>query len=233
MVLLAAAPDATSVIQPSVRAADHERRESVTSQRFSRLKSRTAVGSRGSSPRYSMVCVQPGVNVEQMAGHHLAREARHVSPIARRPARRCGGRASRSSDVGHPRFAALTGFVEQPQRARVALALFDHRPGQRAEESFDVGLAHQQIERQLGDERLHVGAALGPAPLARFPNERRAQHVGIVRGCHIGQATAFALGFAAPACSTSTVWLPAEFTVHSSTDYPPHPVAVSRCPPGR
>ena len=42
----------------------------------------------------------------------------------------------------------------------MTLAVLDHRLGQRTEEAFDVGLAHEQIERQLDDLRLHVRAAL-------------------------------------------------------------------------
>ena len=58
---LSEASDATTVIQPSVRVAEHER----APQRdvpVAHLAAEVAdgSGSRGSSPRYSMVCVQPG-----------------------------------------------------------------------------------------------------------------------------------------------------------------------------
>ena len=66
-------------------------------------------------------------------------------------------------------------------RAGVALALLDHRLGQRAEEAFDVRLAHQQIERELDDLGLHVRAALGAAALAGLAHQRGAQHLRIVR----------------------------------------------------
>jgi hypothetical protein len=50
---------------------------------------------------------------------------------------------------------------DQPHRARVALALLDHCLRQSAEKAFDIGFAHQQIQRELDDFRLHRRAAFG------------------------------------------------------------------------
>ena len=106
-------------------------------------------------------------------------------------------------DVRHPGFTALAHFVEQPQRARMALALFDHRPGQRAEEPFDVGLAHE-VECQLGDRCLHVGAAFSAAALAL--SNQRGEHLGVVRTRRIGEAAAFSPNSPHPAPAISATW---------------------------
>jgi hypothetical protein len=67
--------------------------------------------------------------------------------------------------VDHPQVAARAGFVDQPHAARMALALLDHLPGQRAEEAVDIGFTNEQRVRELRDLGLHVGAAFGAAPL--------------------------------------------------------------------
>jgi hypothetical protein len=60
----------------------------------------------------------------------------------------------------------LFALVDQPDRARVALALHDHRLAQRAEETFDVRLPHEQFKGMLDDFRLHVRTAFRAAAFA-------------------------------------------------------------------
>jgi hypothetical protein len=61
----------------------------------------------------------------------------------------------------------------------VALALHDHRLAQRAEETFDVRLPHEQIEGMLDDFRLHVCTAFRSAAFARLSNQSSAKYIGI------------------------------------------------------
>ena len=104
-------------------------------------------------------------------------------------------------DVRHPELASAARVIDQPHAAREALALFDHRLRQRAEKSFDVRLAHEQIERELHDFGLHVREALRAAVLAGFANQPRTQNLGIGGGGLRGQARVkcltrhFALGW--------------------------------------
>ena len=83
--------------------------------------------------------------------------------------------------VRHPQRAVLAGFVDQPHAAAVAIGFLDHRFREPAEESFDVGFAHEQIERELDDFGLHVRKALGPPPLPVLTNERGAEYFRIGR----------------------------------------------------
>jgi hypothetical protein len=63
----------------------------------------------------------------------------------------------------------------------MALAFFDHLLCEGAEESFDVRFAHEEIECDLDDGRLHVRGALRAAALARFAKQRGAQDFRILR----------------------------------------------------
>ena len=78
-----------------------------------------------------------------MARHALARQAESVSQSGPAVVN------NRRRQMRHPEIAALLVFVDQPHAAGVALALFDQRLDERAEEAFDVGFAHEQIEREL------------------------------------------------------------------------------------
>ena len=79
----------------------------------------------------------------------------------------------------HPQVAPLLVLVDQPDAAPVALALFDQRLREHAEEALDVGLAHQQIERELDDLGLHLRDALGATTLGGLANQRGAKHLRI------------------------------------------------------
>jgi hypothetical protein len=117
---------------------------------------------------------------KEVIGHAVARERALVTLVD--PIRAAAGGAQLQKsilDIDHPRFAALAGFVHQPHRAGVALAFFDHRLRQRAEEPLDVRLAHQQIDRQLHDVRLHTREALGAPTLGDLACQRRAQDLGV------------------------------------------------------
>ena len=70
-------------------------------------------------------------------------------------------------------------LVEQPHAAGVALAVVDQRLDEHAEEAGDVGLADQQIERQLHGVALDRGHALGPPTLVELA--RRAPLQGRAR----------------------------------------------------
>ena len=83
--------------------------------------------------------------------------------------------------VRHPQLAPLLIVVEQPHGARVALGVFDHRLGQSTEESFDVRLADEQIERELHDFRLHRRQTVRALPRVVLAYESRAENVGISR----------------------------------------------------
>jgi hypothetical protein len=73
----------------------------------------------------------------------------------------------------------MTLFVKQPDATRVALAFLDHRLRQRTEKAVDVGLAHQQVERELYDIGLHPGEALGAPPFGVLVRQRGAQDIRI------------------------------------------------------
>ena len=99
----------------------------------------------------------------------------------RRPTRGSSAVNTSTVQVRHPQVAALLVVVDQPHAGGVALALFDHRLQQRAEEALDVRLAHQQIERELHDVGLDLREALGAAALGRLAHQRRAQRVRVAR----------------------------------------------------
>jgi hypothetical protein len=61
----------------------------------------------------------------------------------------------------------------------VAVALVDDGSGQGPEESVDVWLAHQQIERELHDVGLRLRQALGATALRGFVMQRGAKHIRI------------------------------------------------------
>ena len=90
-------------------------------------------------------------------------------------------------EVRHPELAALLVFVDQPHAAGVALALLDQRLREAAKEPVDVGLAHEEIERELNGVGLNVGQALArgsaarslaPAPPAGSPRSGDVETVG-------------------------------------------------------
>src|SRR5260221_4291901 len=100
-------------------------------------------------------------------GHALARKLPRVLVGPALAALALAGRDQPVLDVGHPQFAPLRVLVEQPDRTAVALALLDHRLGQRAEEPLDVRFAHEQLAGQLDDFGLDLRAALRTAALHR------------------------------------------------------------------
>ena len=110
---------------------------------------------------------------EQMSRHALAGKA------GRRRRRRCTpstpfvGVTRRSFTYAIHRSQCGSLLVDQPHRARVALALLDHHLRKPAEEAFDVGLAHQQVEGELDDLGLHARAALGAAVFERSRESTR------------------------------------------------------------
>ena len=102
--------------------------------------------------------------------------------VVARPAGPFGGVNSRSSDVRHPQVAPLLVVVDQPHaRTRGSRSPRPSSCVKRAEEAFDVGLAHEQIERELDDLGLHVRAALRAAALGGLADQRGAKHLRIVR----------------------------------------------------
>src|SRR5262245_10295090 len=84
------------------------------------------------------------------------------------------------ADESHPRLTALLLLVQQPDRADPAVALFDHRLREGAEEAFDVRLAHQEIEGELHDVGLHGRETLRALSLARLTYESAEEHVEIL-----------------------------------------------------
>src|SRR4029453_17032420 len=119
--------------------------------------------------------------LEEVFGHVLAGEG-GLGPFARFVHRATFRRHEESIlHVGHPQLALLNALVDQPDGARVALALHDHRLAQRTEETFDVRLPHEQIKSMLDDLGLHVRTAFSAAAFARLANQRGAQHVWIAR----------------------------------------------------
>ena len=75
-----------------------------------------------------------------------------------------------------------TVVIQQPHAAGVALALFDERLGEDAEEAGDVGLAHEQIERGLDGVALDVGHALGAAAIVGLARQGLFQRVDLGLG---------------------------------------------------
>ena len=109
---------------------------------------------------------------EEVGSHALARERQRVPPAAR-------ARVQPIHDVRHPQIAALMLVVDQPDTARMAVAFFDHRLRQHAEEPVDVGLPDQQIERELHHLGLHPCEALCAAPAGRLAPQCGAKDVRI------------------------------------------------------
>ena len=93
---------------------------------------------------------------DEMAGHALARQRQRGPVLARL-------REEVIAEIRHPELAAAPILVEQPDAARVALALLDERLDEDAEEAGDVRLAHQQVERELHGVALDPRGALGQA----------------------------------------------------------------------
>ena len=52
---------------------------------------------------------------------------------------------------------------------------------------LEIGLSHQQVQRELNDIGLHLRDALGSAPLGMLADQGGAEHVRIVRGGLVGQ----------------------------------------------
>src|SRR5260221_4597617 len=62
-------------------------------------------------------------------------------------------------------------LIEEPYRARLAFRFIDERFHKCAKESVDVGLAHDEIERQLRSVALHVRHTLSALALSGLPGE--------------------------------------------------------------
>ena len=80
---------------------------------------------------------------------------------------------SRSSTYAiHRSQRCCVARLDQPDAAGVALAFFDQRLHEHAEEALDVRLAHEEVERELHGIALDVRHALGPAPLVDLAGQR-------------------------------------------------------------
>jgi len=84
-------------------------------------------------------------------------------------------------EIGHQQLAVMAVIVDEPQAARMVFPLLDHRFRQRAEKAFHVGLAHEQIQRDVHDLGLDLHHAFRTAPLGGLADERAAKDLGIVR----------------------------------------------------
>jgi hypothetical protein len=110
---------------------------------------------------------------EQVLSHLLSRECQLVP--------RAGGAGVEPIDhVRHPQLRQLMLFVDQPDAAGVAIALFDHCLRQHAKEPVDVGLADQQIECELDDLGLHPREAFRATALRRLTFQRLAENARIL-----------------------------------------------------
>jgi len=81
--------------------------------------------------------------------------------------------------VGHPEITPAIVLIDQPYTTTVALAFFDQCLREHSEEALDVGLPHQQIERELDNIRLDFRNAFGAATFGTLANQGRAKHLGI------------------------------------------------------
>src|SRR5258708_21453664 len=77
------------------------------------------------------------------------------------------------ADVGHPEFAVRTLVIEEPHRAGLALRLIDECLDELAKEGVDVGLTHDEIERQLRGVALDVRHTLRALARDGLPGELR------------------------------------------------------------
>ena len=80
--------------------------------------------------------------------------------------------------------------VDQPHTARMAVALLDERLRERAEKAFDVGLAHQQVERELHGTGLDFHEALRAPTLGELADQGGAKDVRVA-GCDFVRLPAF------------------------------------------
>ena len=94
--------------------------------------------------------------------------------------RTVGGDDDLAIQMRHPQMAPLLIVVNEPDADLVTLALVGQRSQQRPEETVDIGLAHEQIDREPDDVGLNLREAFGAATLGRLPRQRRAQGVRIL-----------------------------------------------------
>ena len=104
----------------------------------------------------------------------LSRGSVEIVPV-RAP---CACRADRRGTPSTTRSGARSSSISHTPHAWLSPD-FDQRLGELAEEAFDVGLAHEEIERELNGAGLNLHHALGVTPLRGFANERGAKHIRI------------------------------------------------------
>jgi hypothetical protein len=121
-----------------------------------------------------------------MAGHGLARQRKGI-PVW---ARSC---VQPVLEICHPEVAPLMIFVDQPDTARMAVAFLDERLGERAEKTFDVRLAHKQVERELNGAGLDFHEALRVATLRKLASQRGAQNFRVAGADFFRLSTLFVL----------------------------------------
>ena len=136
---------------------------------FAWLNARTRSGSRASSP-VVVNDLGPARSIgQEVCGHALAWQRQ------RSPSRGSSLVKKRSSTVapstGRTRLAAGVVLFQEEDAAGVALALLDQGLDEDAEESSDVGLAHEQIDGQLDGVALNACHALGPAAFVDFSRQ--------------------------------------------------------------
>jgi hypothetical protein len=82
----------------------------------------------------------------------------------------------RSALISHPQLGSLLVFVEHPDVASFALALLHERLREHAEEALGaLGVAREQIERELGRVGLHPHEAICVAALLDLVEQRCAE----------------------------------------------------------
>jgi hypothetical protein len=86
----------------------------------------------------------------------------------------CVGCVQTIDEVRHPQLASLFGFVEQPDAARMAVALLHEPLRELTEKAVDVRLANEELERKLHGAVLNLDETLGATAVVRFAHERGA-----------------------------------------------------------
>jgi hypothetical protein len=84
--------------------------------------------------------------------------------------------------VREPERAAVRVVVDQPHAAAAAFRLLDHVLREPAEETFEVGFADEEIQRELNHFGLHRRQTLGAAALVVLTRQRGAKDLGVGRG---------------------------------------------------
>ena len=99
------------------------------------------------------------------------------------------------TDVCHPQIAVRAFFVEEPDAAGVTFGLIEERLHEDAEETIGVGLANEQIERELYGMALNLRHALGSSPLVCLVRQFRLERYQTKRLEVVGTRRRTRLGF--------------------------------------